>query len=221
MGTMTDFDLFSIGHSNIAAAQFIAMLRAAGVEAIADVRSLPASRFCPWFSQKNLMPLLAGENFGYLFFGETLGGRPRDPALYCDGIADYEAMAKAPSFQAGIDRVLAEAAHHRLCLMCSEREPLECHRCLLVARALAARGATIGHILPDGAIEAHVTTERRLIELVEPAGGDLFVTGLNERLAAAYRRRARAVAYRANDRDNKDRTNKAARRATVAPNKSR
>src|SRR5262249_54180849 len=223
---MTDFDLFSIGHSNIAAAQFTAMLLAAGVDAIADVRSLPVSRFCPWFSQKNLVPLLAGENVGYLFFGETLGGRPRDPALYCDGIADYEAMAKAPSFKAGIDRVLAEATRHRLCLMCSEREPLDCHRCLLLARALAERGATIGHILPDGAIEAHAATERRLIELVEPAAGDLFVTGLNELLAAAYRRRARAVSYRANDRANKDHTNKdrrkkAAHRATVATNKSR
>jgi uncharacterized protein (DUF488 family) len=224
---MTDFDLFSIGHSNITAAQFTAMLRAAGgVDAIADVRSLPVSRFCPWFSQKNLAPLLAGENIGYLFFGETLGGRPSDPAFYCDGIADYEAMAKAPSFKAGIDRVLAEAARHHLCLMCSEREPLDCHRCLLVARALAERGATIGHILPDGAIESHAATERRLIELVEPAGGDLFVTGLNERLAAAYRRRARAVAYRAKNRAddnhaNEDRGKKAAHRATLATNKSR
>ena len=222
---MTAFDLFSIGHSNIPAARFTAMLRAAGVDAVADVRSMPVSRFCPWFSQKNLAPLLAGENIGYLFLGETLGGRPRDRALYRDGVVDYELTANDPRFKGGLDRLLAEAAQHRFCLMCSEREPLDCHRCLLVARALAARGVSVGHILHDGAIESNIVTEQRLIEL-DGGEGELFTTGLftNElaatgleaRLAAAYRRRARAVAYRAKERNNGPTT-----RAMVAAKKSR
>jgi hypothetical protein len=83
--------------------------------------------------------------------------------------------------------------------MCAEREPLDCHRCLLIGRVLAARGVATGHILHDGTIEPHAATEQRLIALagVGVAGGDLFPTGQDERLAAAYRRRARAVAYRA------------------------
>jgi hypothetical protein len=90
---------------------------------------------------------------------------------------------------------MADMQRHRVCLMCAEREPLDCHRCLLVARALAARGVSVGHILHNGEIESHIATERRL---VKTAGwsGDLFVTGQDEQLAAAYRRRARAVAYR-------------------------
>src|ERR1700745_3685808 len=76
---MPAFDLFTIGHSNIPAECFIALLRGAGVDAIADVRSIPASRFCPWFSAKNLVPLFAGANMDYVFFGDELGGRPRDP----------------------------------------------------------------------------------------------------------------------------------------------
>ena len=192
---MPAFDLFTIGHSNIPADRFIALLRGAGVDAIADVRSIPASRFCPWFSAKNLAPLLAGANLDYAFFGNALGGRPHDPSLYCDGVADYEAMAQRPGFRADLDRLLAMARERRLCLMCSERDPLDCHRCLLVARALAARGMNIAHILHNGEIESHTAIERRL---VKAAGedGDLFVTGHDERLAAAYRRRARAVAYR-------------------------
>jgi uncharacterized protein (DUF488 family) len=159
------------------------------------VRSTPFSRFCPWFSAKNLAPLLAQAGIGYSSYGVELGGRPSDPALYRDGIADLEAMARQPDFHSGLDRLVAEAAHSRVCVMCSEREPLECHRCLLVARALAARGLTIGHILHDGSIEPHAVTEQRLIAL-DDEGESLFVTGQQERLAAAYLRQARAVAYR-------------------------
>jgi len=192
---MTAFDLFTIGHSNIPAERFIALLRGAGVDAVADVRSIPASRFCPWFSAKNLAPLLAGANVAYLSFGDELGGRPRDPSLYCDDVADYEVMAQQPSFRMGLDRLLANTRQRRLCLMCSERDPLDCHRCLLVARALAARGVSVGHILHDGAIESHTTTERRLLEAAG-VDGDLFATGQDERLAAAYRHARRRIPRR-------------------------
>jgi hypothetical protein len=202
---MAEFDFTSIGHSNIPAERFVALLRANGVNAIADVRSVSVSRFCPWFSARNLAPLLAREGMNYLPYGEALGGRPRARSLYCDGVADYEAMARQPDFVSAIERLVADTAQSRatgcLCLMCAEREPLDCHRCLLVARALASRGLTIGHILHDGAIEPHGATERRLLEL-NREGSDLFVTGdlfatrLSERLAAAYRHRAQAVAYR-------------------------
>jgi uncharacterized protein (DUF488 family) len=193
---MAAFDLFSIGHSNIPAERFLSMLTGAGVNAIADVRSTPFSRFFPWFSVKNLAPLLAQESMLYLPYGEPLGGRPRNPALYCDGIADYDAMAQQPEFAAGLGRLLTDAARCRICLMCAEREPLDCHRCLLVMRALAGQGLAVGHILHDGTIEPHAATEQRLLELDgEPE--DLFTSGQSGRLAAAYRRRARAVAYRA------------------------
>jgi uncharacterized protein (DUF488 family) len=193
---MQSFDLFSIGHSNIPAERFVAMLRDAGVNAIADVRSTPASRRFPWFSSKNLARSLQVHGILYMPFGEALGGRPRDPALYRDGVADYEEMARQTEFRAGLDRLLMTATQHSVCLMCAEREPLDCHRCLLVSRALAERGCAIGHILHDGTIESHAATERRLLANSGP-GADLFVTGHGERLAAAYRRRCRAVAYRA------------------------
>jgi uncharacterized protein (DUF488 family) len=197
---MTAFDILTIGHSNIPADRFVALLQAGGVGAIADVRTTPLSRFCPWFSGKNLKPLVEQNAIAYLPYGIPLGGRPQSVTLYCDGIADYEAMARQSEFQAGLDRLMADAArvrpHGCTCLMCAEREPLDCHRCLLVARALASRGVGIGHILHNGAIEPHAATEQRLLALAGD-DGDLFAAGLEQRIAAAYRRRARAVAYRA------------------------
>src|SRR5712691_11232018 len=192
--TRPDCDLLTIGHSNLAADRFIALLAGTGVTAVADVRSVPCSRWCPWFSGKPLAERLARAGIAYLALGDALGGRPRDGVLYCDGVADYEAMAATPNFRAGLDRVADAAQHHRLCLMCAEREPLDCHRCLLVGRALAWRGFALGHILADGTIEPHAATQDRLLAL---SGGetDLFRDGA-ERLAHAYRRRAQAVAAR-------------------------
>jgi uncharacterized protein (DUF488 family) len=196
---MPSFDLLSIGHSNIPVDRFVALLRDAGVKAVADVRSTPFSRFCPWFSHRPLAARLAQDSMTYLVYGQSLGGRPGDPRLFCDGVADYEAMARQHDFQAGLDRLQADAKQACVCMMCAEREPLDCHRCLLVARALAERGLAVGHIRHDGTVEPHAATEQRLLAW-DAKAADLFVTGQNDRLAAAYRRRARAVAYRVRQR---------------------
>jgi uncharacterized protein (DUF488 family) len=195
MRTAPAFDLFTIGHSNIPIDRFVALLQQAGVNAVADVRSVPASRRFPWFSKTNLAKRLAGDGINYTPMGDMLGGRPRDARLYCDDIADYEAMAKEPDYLHGLARLTAEAMRSRVCLMCAEREPLECHRCLLVARSLGERGLAVGHILYDGAIEAQAETERRLLALTGEDCG-LFTPGQRERLAAAYRQQGRAAAYR-------------------------
>ena len=186
------FDLLTVGHSNLSADRFMALMQDAGVTAIADVRSVPFSRRFPWFSGPKLAACLQGAEIAYLPFGDVLGGRPRDPEFYCDSVADYEKMAASAPFRAGLDRLGEAMERFRLCLMCAEREPLDCHRCLLVARALAERGSRLGHVLADGAIEPHAVTEERLLGR---AGGldDLFGDRA-ARLAQAYRARARKVA---------------------------
>jgi uncharacterized protein (DUF488 family) len=189
-------DLLTVGHSNLPADRFVALLQNAGVAVVADVRSVPFSRRFPWFSGKALAERLMREGIAYVPLGDGLGGRPRDPKLYCDGVADYDAMAATAAFRADLDRVVDDMRRRRLCLMCAEREPLDCHRCLLVSRALAARGVVPGHILADGTIESHAATEVRLLKLAGGGEADLFLAPA-ARLAEAYRRRARAVAARA------------------------
>src|SRR5579883_3325354 len=181
----SDFSILTIGHSNLPAERFIGLLQGAGVTAIADVRSVPFSRRFPWFSEKALAARLNAANIAYLPFGDSLGGRPRDPSLYRDGVADYEKMAQTAPFRAGLDRV---------CLLCAEREPLDCHRCLLVARALKESGVALGHVLVDRTIEPHAETEERLLKLAGTAD-DLFMSRA-DRLAAAYQARAAKVAAR-------------------------
>jgi uncharacterized protein (DUF488 family) len=204
---LTAFDLLTAGHSNQPADQFLTTVKHAGVTLIADVRSVPFSRRFPWFSSRTLAERLHSRGIGYAMFGDVLGGRPSDLAFYCDGVADYEAMAGRAEFRAGLDRVAEEMGRHRVCLMCSEREPLDCHRCLLVGRALARRGISIGHILSDGMIEPHAATEDRLLSITGKPE-DLFHER-PQRLAEAYRRRACKVAARLTDRVRPGRTPRA------------
>ena len=96
---------------------------------------------------------------------QELGGRPQRAELYTEGVADYEKMAASPEFRVGLDRLMEAAARHRLAVMCSEADPLHCHRCLLVGRALAAEGADVRHVLASGAVMTHAETEDRLFQL--------------------------------------------------------
>src|SRR5262245_46119637 len=116
-------DLLTVGHSSLPADRFVDLLKAGDVTAIADVRSVPLSRWCPWFSRKPLAERRDAEGLAYLWLGDSLGGRPREPQLYRDGVADHEAMAVTPRFRAGLDHLAGEIGRHRLCLLCAEREP--------------------------------------------------------------------------------------------------
>jgi len=192
--------VLTIGHSAHPYGTFRDLLRRAGVTAVADVRTSPYSRHFPQFTAGALKAALARDGIAYSFVGKELGGRPGDGRYYRDGVADYERMATAPEFASGLDRLLEGARKYRLALMCSEQEPLDCHRCLLVARALAGRGVALGHILPDGRIEPHAETEERLLLLTGRAEEDLFASR-EERLAAAYRQRGRKAAFESPDAD--------------------
>jgi uncharacterized protein (DUF488 family) len=153
--------VYTIGHSNHPIERFLELLRGAGITAVADVRSVPYSRRWPQFGRPRLERSLAAAGIAYVYLGAELGGRPADPALLRDGKPDYERMAGTPAFRSGIDRVIDGARRYRIALMCAEREPLDCHRFLLVSRQLCARGVTPRHILTDGSIEPHDVTEQR------------------------------------------------------------
>ncbi len=191
---MTSAELLTIGHSNHSPERFIELLHGAGVTAVADVRSAPYSRHAPQFNRDRLRDDLDRAGIAYVFLGRELGGRPAEREFYADGVADYEKMAQAPAFVAGLERVIVGAQSHRVALMCSERDPLTCHRCLLVGRALAERGARVSHILDSGERVSHTAIEDELLARTGRAGDDLFAPRA-ERLAAAYREHTRKVAF--------------------------
>jgi len=191
---MEGTEVLTVGHSALSYERFLSLLRHAEVTAVADVRSAPYSRQHPHFSRDELCAELRLDGISYVFLGKGLGGRPNERRYYNEGVADYEKMAQDPEFSKGLDRVIEGAKKYRIALMCSERDPLDCHRCLLVGRALAQRGIRVSHILGDGRIISHEQIEDGLLKLSGNSDVDLFAPR-PERLADAYRKRARKVAF--------------------------
>ena len=164
--------IYTIGHSNHSLERFLALLTGAGIAELADVRSQPVSRWAPQFNKETLQHALHDRGCAYLYLGRELGGRPKDASLTTNGRPDYEKMARTDSFRDGIAKLLNESAQHRVALMCAERDPVDCHRFLLISRYLANQGVPVAHILADGTIEAHEATETRLRG--DRPQGDLF-----------------------------------------------
>lgn len=191
---MSDAAVFSIGHSTHPFEGFVRLLESSAITAIADVRSSPFSGRSPQYNRRELQALLAGESIAYRFFGKALGGRPKDPKLYIRGTADYEAMAQTEAFKDGIDKLVKGSSKHRLALMCSEQDPIECHRCLLVGRALFERGVPMIHVLPDGTVQAQHDIEERLLDLNRQLNHDFF-SPRQEMLKTAYRDQGMRVAF--------------------------
>jgi uncharacterized protein (DUF488 family) len=186
--------VLTIGHSTHTPDTFIALLRMHGVEAVADVRSSPFSRFNPQFNRDALEQLLKVNGIRYVFLGRELGARSEDRSCYDEGRVQYARLARTPLFQSGLDRVLQGAERFRVALMCAEKEPLECHRSLLVAKALAERGQPVVHIHADGHRETHEAAMERLLDMTGLSKEDLF-RSKDELLSEALARQEQSVAY--------------------------
>lgn len=190
--------IWTIGHSNHSARRFIDLLQGAGIDCVADVRSTPFSRRNPQFSQKALASSLKDAGIEYWFLGDALGARPKDPDCWDDGKVSYARIAASPAFQEAIHALIDESHAKRIALMCAEKEPLDCHRTILVGRALAQRDTELGHIHADGRIEPHAALEERLLHLAKEKVD--LLNGRDAALAQAYDKQGRRMAYGAADR---------------------
>ncbi len=188
--------VFTIGHSTQAAERFIMLLNKHGITAVADVRSTPYSRMNPQYNREDLRTALNDAGISYVFLGKELGARSENKACYHDGKVQYGLLAQTDVFRHGIDRVREGAQNFRIALMCAEKEPLECHRTILVARELERAGLEVQHILGDGRLESHVEAMNRLVRQLHLPEGDMF-SSREDVVAEAYRLQEERVAYTA------------------------
>lgn len=187
--------VFTIGHSTQTFDEFLELLNKNGISAVADVRSSPYSRHAPQFNTDNLGQALGAAGITYVFLGEELGARSGDDSCYVGDTVSYQRLSQTPEFKRGIERVEDGSKKFRLALMCSERDPTECHRTILVSKILTEHGIEVKHILGTGELELHRDTMLRVLDLLGMPREDMFQSQ-DELIDLAYEGREKQIAYR-------------------------
>jgi uncharacterized protein (DUF488 family) len=190
--------IYTIGHSTHTIQDFIKLLKSRGITAIADVRSAPYSRFQPQFNREALAKSLNDSGIEYVFVGDSIGGRSANESDYENGRVVYARLKQNEYFENGIQRVILGSEKYKLALMCSEKEPLECHRTLLVGQTLREQGVQVTHIHGDGKLETHEEAIERLLKVFKLDEPDLFRSD-QEIIEEALLRQEQKVAFTLGD----------------------
>jgi len=155
--------IFTIGHGTWTLDGMVEMLRRNGVSHLIDIRSSPYSAHQPEFARRELEKLADRKGYVYVYMGEQLGGRPNQADCYTESKVDYAKLRQKDFFKRGIARLLeSQQQGLTVCLLCAEGQPTECHRTLLVGRALTDAGVLVEHFLPNGSVQTQAQV------LVEP-----------------------------------------------------
>jgi uncharacterized protein (DUF488 family) len=193
--------IYTIGHSTHSLPYFLELLNAHAIECVADVRSVPASRHTPQYNQVPLAAFLKKQGKIYMPFCAEFGARNEDAAVLDDcGIVDFQKVVKTEAFLRGVERLERGIAQgYRIALMCSEAEPFDCHRFVMIADALRCTGFTIMHILKDNSLQTNEALELQLLKkyrkkLPQPSFFEPDVSP-EMQLRAAYRLRNRDIGY--------------------------
>ncbi len=190
--------LYTLGYSGLEIANFLALVARYNIDVICDVRSTPYSTYKPDFTRAAFKQHLNAAGVKYVFLGDKLGARPSDRRCYVDGQAVYEKIAQTALFNEGLARVHKGVKTLNLALVCSERDPIECHRTILVVNRLDNLRASTLHIHTDGATETQDALDERLVAhhrltppplLCKPGDQD-------DAIVEAYQMQSSAIAYR-------------------------
>ena len=206
--TMEEYDknrncIYTIGHSNQSLDDFLKKLLACKINCVIDVRSIPASNYSPQFNREILENYLKNHHIKYEFFGYEFGARRMD-SINDEGQVDFEEAIHTPLFQKGIKRFNLLFDNSSLAFMCSEANPLECHRFSLVARFFHEQGYEVRHILKDLGILSHEQLEKEMVDKYKnkknsqlPEIDEIFGTySAKDQLRDAYRLKNKEIGYR-------------------------
>jgi uncharacterized protein (DUF488 family) len=191
-------ELFTIGYSPHLPESFLHILRKYKITAVADVRSLPYSQFKSEFNKEKIAEFLKRNGIAYVFLGDVCGARVEDPSCCVNGKVDFTLVSENPRFKEGLKRIISGMEKYRVALMCAEKDPITCHRAILICRNLASRGITIKHILSNGRAEENKESEQRLLQLFNLNNPDMFRSE-EQRLDDAYLLQGKKIAHEAAD----------------------
>jgi len=186
--------IYTIGYSTFELDEFIRTIKSHGITAVADVRSSPYSKFKPEFNKNDFQKELIKNDLAYVFLGQELGARVDMPDCYVNNKVNFKLVARHDIFLSGIARIKTGMEKYNIVLMCAEKDPITCHRTILICRALRVLKIEICHILENGQIEKHSDLEQRLLTLFDLQEASIFET-TEQRINQAYDLQAEKIAY--------------------------
>ncbi len=194
--------LFTIGHSVYKFDFFLSLLQMHKINYLIDVRSSPFSRFAQDFNKGVLANSLKNTNIKYVLMGDYFGARPQDKTLYSEeGYLDFEKVQDTENFKKGLNNIIKGLKqNNNICLMCTEKDPIDCHRAIMVARAFSLKGIDVSHILQNGEIQTQKELDERLLDLYFPDRNQLSLfaednLSREQMLVEAYRKRNKKIGY--------------------------
>jgi uncharacterized protein (DUF488 family) len=199
--------IYTIGYSTHSIQTFEALLSKYSISALVDVRTSPYSKFKPEFNKQNLAKSLKQSKVAYLFMGEELGARSIDPGCYINGRVSFTLLAQTENFRRGISRLSDGMQEYVIALMCAEKDPITCHRTILISRYLEKVGITVKHILDNGLIETTSDIEKRLLKLYKLEQLDFF-TYPSDAIETAYLKQEHNISYNLKSDDENELENK-------------
>lgn len=200
-GAMGNLIIYTIGHSNHPIDFFYGLLKTFSINCLIDVRSVAASSYNPQYNKEPLSNFLKLNKINYLHFAEEFGARHTDPDLLDeDGKVNFERVRKSWHYKNGVARLWQGIEKgYVIALMCSEAEPLDCHRFSMLAVGLQADGFEVKHILKDKTIKTNAELENQLLKKFEKKipKPDLFqpTVSVEQQLKVAYQLLNKEIGY--------------------------
>jgi len=161
--------IYTVGHSNHPVEAFLELLYSQAINCIVDVRSVPASAYNPQYNQAPLKSVLKRNKISYLHFADEFGARQTAVELLnSEGKLDFEKVRRTERFRQGVERIRQGVEKgFRIALMCSESEPIDCHRFSMVSIGLEQFGFEVLHILKDKSLKTNRELEEELLKKYE------------------------------------------------------
>lgn len=194
--------IYTIGHSTYTVEKFINLLKAHNITCIVDVRSTPYSQFAPQFNERDIKFFLNKNGITYIYMGKEFGARREDAALYRNsGKLDFEKTKSCPEFISGVKRIENGLRKgFNIAMMCSEKVPQDCHRCIMIGKAFSDYGYEVEHILEDSSLLQQADIDQLLLDEYFPNRDQLSLFDCNDMseidyISAAYRKKEEEIAY--------------------------
>lgn len=190
-------EIYTIGYSGFTQETFLLALKYFRIPAVADVRSVPFSKRNPEFNKEVIKACLLANGIEYVFLGDLCGARMSDPKFFTNGKVDFNLVANCYSFKKGLDRIKNGMAQHSIAIMCAEKDPITCHRMILICRNLKSSKLTIFHILSQTVLESNNDSESRLLAKYRLTRQNLYLSE-EEILNIAYNKQGEKIAFKEN-----------------------